>query len=659
MSTRYNTGNPIESTDVRDMSDNAKNFDEFSISTQQTFTDRLGSERLTIEGAIEKSGFKPGTGDFSTGFTVMPGMRNVAWFNPSPPGDNNWYSYIGEIPAGGYDVAPLTNPVGSSLWKPATDQTLRHELLQVGGADLVGYTSTKTVNDALISLDASAAQADSDISGLQGDVNSLSGKVDYLQEQLFISNSMSPSVGAKQLSAAWMNGLKGTVVLGDSISHGAFSGNIYSNGIMRLLARALNGKHGSESYGFIPISALGVGQPYESRDIQVSTLTGFSARELDLGSEYLPGIAYRSTTTGSKITMTVPSFQRRCIIHHANQAGGGSFTIKVNGVLSTTVDTSTSSDKAAATQVSIADDGFGQSTIEVETTNSLPVDIFGFSYVSTVSQHVLQNMSQSGRRARWLSSTVIDSACKDASTLIFALGYNDHSETDPAYIAAVTANIDTLIAKANQYGTDVVVPDFIWTANPSNWMRVQLKRLADETGGVYVPFAEYLKQPNGSYATSSHLINTLKMWVDGAHPNVDGCSWIFSMIAKAMNLSCTSKRQALEQFDWWMSLRLNTTIMKNILGTLPSSVKRTSSGLALRFFLANSGGGVVPTGTYDIATSYPPLTDIITPLTQVVPLLEDSAAVSVGNVRISGAGAIRIRITTTPTVANLSLVAVS
>lgn len=143
MSTRYNTGNPIESTDVRDMSDNAKNFDEFSVSTEQTFTDRFGVERLTIDGAIEKSGFKPGSGDFSTGFTVMPGDRGVAWLNPAPSGDNNWYSYTGDIPSpGGYFVAPGTNPVGSSLWKPVTDQTLRGELASPIGTTLIGFDQT-------------------------------------------------------------------------------------------------------------------------------------------------------------------------------------------------------------------------------------------------------------------------------------------------------------------------------------------------------------------------------------------------------------------------------------------------------------------------------------------------------------------------------------
>lgn len=137
MSTRYNTGNPIESTDVRDMSDNAKNFDYFSLSSCYTFKDRFGTERLTIEGAIDMSGFKPGDGDFVTGFTVMPGMRNIGWYNPTPTGDNNWYSYTGEIPSFGYVVAPGTNPISSAYWKPVTDLILRDVVMfEVSTSDI-------------------------------------------------------------------------------------------------------------------------------------------------------------------------------------------------------------------------------------------------------------------------------------------------------------------------------------------------------------------------------------------------------------------------------------------------------------------------------------------------------------------------------------------
>lgn len=171
MSTRYNTGNPIESTDVRDMSDNAKNFDEFSNSTNPSFNDRLGVARNTISGissradsvileaqnelneaiynieaagaaAVDAVGFERGSGDFVTGFTVMPGMRNVAWLNPAPAGDNNLYSWSGEVPPTGKVVPPNSTPETTggfvNAWAPRTDETLRGELYDNSGAGLIG-----------------------------------------------------------------------------------------------------------------------------------------------------------------------------------------------------------------------------------------------------------------------------------------------------------------------------------------------------------------------------------------------------------------------------------------------------------------------------------------------------------------------------------------
>ena len=54
--TTYNTGNPVPSTDARDLSDNAENFDEYVNSTSYTFDDRLGVTRDTIAGGLKKSG---------------------------------------------------------------------------------------------------------------------------------------------------------------------------------------------------------------------------------------------------------------------------------------------------------------------------------------------------------------------------------------------------------------------------------------------------------------------------------------------------------------------------------------------------------------------------------------------------------------------------
>lgn len=134
MSTRYNTGNPIESTDVRDMSDNAKNFDEFSVSTQQTFTDRFGVARKTLPSLISKAesdiyyavinaGFQPASFDFVTGGTLVSGERNRAVFNPAPSGDNNWYAWQGAFPKIIYpNSTPSTSGgLGDNAWKPVTN----------------------------------------------------------------------------------------------------------------------------------------------------------------------------------------------------------------------------------------------------------------------------------------------------------------------------------------------------------------------------------------------------------------------------------------------------------------------------------------------------------------------------------------------------------
>lgn len=66
MTTTYATLNPIGSTSPKDLSDNASNFDEFSVSPAPSFNDRFGTRRQTIAGAekaiqdfIASSGFEP------------------------------------------------------------------------------------------------------------------------------------------------------------------------------------------------------------------------------------------------------------------------------------------------------------------------------------------------------------------------------------------------------------------------------------------------------------------------------------------------------------------------------------------------------------------------------------------------------------------------
>lgn len=524
----------------------------------------------------------------------------------------------GSVPAG-------TSPIGGGFTDRSGD-LLRLLLSAASGAERVGYGGG-TVATAL----------------------------DNLASDLAPKLPLTSPPRAAMASSLWANGAKCTTLIGDSISHGAFAGNLYSHGITRLLARALNGEFGTTNYGFTPMLSLGgTGGAPSSVDIHdvnfTNAGTGWAALDAANGSAYLNGFAFRSTNVGNTISFSLPTFQHRAIIHHANQTGGGSFTVSVNGGAPITVNTGADSNKFAATEIALADNQYGRVTITISTTNALPVDICGISYFSSTTGHVLQNMSQSGRRARHVSAEVITEVCSKSATVVFALGQNDYAETDPTYIAAVTTVITNLIAASNANGCRMVVSDFCWMAPESNWMRIQLRRLAKETSGIYVPFPDLLLKPDGSSADTAYLVSSLGMWFDGSHPNEKGCKWIFETLAKYMGLACNSKEDALKSYDYWMPVALVPEVgIENSIPNSPSSCKRTKSGVVFRFFLEESPYAAFPTGAFTISNSFPARTDITgSGFNTVQSLMKIDASGLIGGVHISASGEVKLNITTAP-----------
>lgn len=83
-----------------------------------------GQVRPTYNKVMKSVGFKPGSGDFTTGFTVTPGQRDYAWFDPV---SQEWYSYLGIIPTFGFVVAPGTTPVGGLDWRVTSEHLFTQE----------------------------------------------------------------------------------------------------------------------------------------------------------------------------------------------------------------------------------------------------------------------------------------------------------------------------------------------------------------------------------------------------------------------------------------------------------------------------------------------------------------------------------------------------
>lgn len=132
MSTRYNTGNQIESTDVRDMSDNAKNLDLFSNSPELSFDDRFGVERKTIQGMIAEfdaqilnMGFSR-VGTFTAGATLTNPRQTLLW-DTANGGDGQEYGWSGAFPK---VVPPSSTPASTGgisvgAWMSRFDPGLR------------------------------------------------------------------------------------------------------------------------------------------------------------------------------------------------------------------------------------------------------------------------------------------------------------------------------------------------------------------------------------------------------------------------------------------------------------------------------------------------------------------------------------------------------
>lgn len=155
--TTYNTGNPIGSTDPRDLYDNAQNYD-FALNslTEAIWLDRFGVGRRTWYGlevmvadAAASYGIITLSGvSFTTGATVN---LNEALLNSA---NNTYYKWTGSFPVGGKIVPPSSTPestggIGPGKWLSVGDTSLRNELASPGGVDLVNGAAKQSDVDKL------------------------------------------------------------------------------------------------------------------------------------------------------------------------------------------------------------------------------------------------------------------------------------------------------------------------------------------------------------------------------------------------------------------------------------------------------------------------------------------------------------------------------
>jgi hypothetical protein len=133
--TTYNTGNPLGSTDPRDLSDNSENLDAAVNSTDTTWTDRFGRSRVTLAG--------------QAGYHILgsyaPGIE-LTMYNQVIEYNGEFYrAAAGTLP---YTTTATTPDVDSNLVSVG-DAVLRQDLAAAGGAGLIGTEDGVSVQAAI------------------------------------------------------------------------------------------------------------------------------------------------------------------------------------------------------------------------------------------------------------------------------------------------------------------------------------------------------------------------------------------------------------------------------------------------------------------------------------------------------------------------------
>jgi len=430
---------------------------------------------------------------------------------------------------------------------------------------------------------------------------------EYAKAQFNLKRDYSDTRFVAEMVPALENG---TVILGDSIAHGAYQGALYDNGWVNLLKRMINAENDHSvngSYGLIPLLSWNIAPLNNTVDLASIAFINSPVSVFTIeGEQLLNALAFEITTTAT-VKSTLPTFQSTVRVWYVQHTGGGTLEVFVNGVSVATQDTSGALDLAANITVTMSDDGFGEHVIEVKASAGT-VTFTGFGYENATN--VVNNFAQSGRKLLDATEMGLKQLCTTGN-LIMCLGHNDVGVVDgtPANETIFTNNINFIIENCIRYNTNVVVPDFCWFTNPDSYVRNELKRLALETSGIYIDFPSLLTRDYRSrneFGDAFLLVDTMHYFHDASHPNELGGQFIAETIAKAIGLGCTTKSEAMAFHDFPMPLTLDGTDLKNRFTTVPnlSNVRRNGNVYAYNIRSTKLvGGGGLPVGIYTLNTT--------------------------------------------------------
>ncbi|MDE1493179.1 phage tailspike protein, partial [Xenorhabdus bovienii] len=414
-------------------------------------------------------------------------------------------------------------------------------------------------------------------------------------------------------------------ILGDSITYGYFAsydgsqgaaksygGGQYYHNWTSIFARMMAADNGSGCYkGFIPLPS-GYGNDWDVFSL-VSQTGNWSIADTGSYAENLyGGGCYLTDGNNSSLEYNIPATFNEIQLYYCLQPGGGAITATLNGKVWQVIATQSNSVSTGSIRVASNSNHQGNTILKISCSGLVGVCGIGVDNVMTLSSATprggsINQFATPGRTLSSVGENVIADCTKNASALILALGFNDgninkDNHPDARKRPDFSERINWIVRYCNQNDCPLIVIDMSWSWQRSSFTRRELRRAAREADGIYIPLPDLIIK--GRLSTPEERTLRLKLWFDGAHPNRNGHQWIAETLAKYIGLSCSSKKDAIMNHDYWISIDLRDEWANTRLEYFNlSAYKIHGNGISIRASITRTDEGIIPTGEWFVAKS--------------------------------------------------------
>ena len=391
-------------------------------------------------------------------------------------------------------------------------------------------------------------------------------------------------------------GFKSINVLGTSISHGANAFDIVNQSWTGIMRKFIQEEFNTTNHGYVSMinisNSVGTYIDYHTINPIGSWIKTLTSNTIGFGS-------YKSSTLGDKLELTIKKPFKYFRVLYKRQTNGGVISAKIG---TTVLDINTSGslfNAGISTKIEVYGEPDYPVVLTLEKKDNNPTEILGVMYYDNEDDVFFNNYSRSGLTLNEIDNNILDYICK-TNILFFELGHNDrYGKTD---IAIFKNKIDRIISNVNTNKVKLVVLDTLWYEGNTDKYRVELKRLADSTNAIYIPFHEIMNYSDNTEWKNNDFLS------DFSHPSPNGHKQIAEITSKECKFGISSKNivEKLQSKSEWVYLELkNSWVLPSpSLGNkFKTKIIKDGNVVTLNIFCENGNPGTV---AFNIPIEYRP-----------------------------------------------------